>query len=57
MAEAILTYDAGTLLLEGEAPGRLPPQFQWDPRVGKFLAPAVARRAGVNRRAAHRRVE
>ncbi|MHB0936344.1 MAG: hypothetical protein ACYDCO_17710 [Armatimonadota bacterium] len=44
MAEAILTYDAGTLLLEGEVPGRLPPQFLWDPRVEKFRAPAVARR-------------
>lgn len=48
MAEVVLTYDAGTLLLEGEVPRRVPPQFQWDPRVEKFRAPAVARR-GIHR--------
>ena len=44
MAEIILRYDAGTLLLEGDVPARIPPQFTWDPRVERFRAPAVARR-------------
>ncbi len=42
-----LRFDAGTLVLEGELPDTLPPQFEWDPRVEKHRAPAVSRRAVV----------
>ena len=53
MNEALLTYDGGTLLLGGEIPGRVPPAFQWDARVGQFRAPAVARRGIVRFFAKH----
>lgn len=42
-----LRFDAGTLILEGAAPGVVPPQFEYDARVEKYRAPAVARRAAV----------
>ena len=42
-----LRFDAGTLILEGDLPDTLPPQFEWDARVEKHRAPAVARRAVV----------
>lgn len=39
-----LLYDAGTVLLDGPQPTALPPQFEWDARVEKYRAPALARR-------------
>lgn len=39
-----LVYDAGTLTLEGDPLLVMPPQFEWDERVGRFRAPAIARR-------------
>ena len=38
-----LVYDSGSLLLDGPAPKCLPPHFEWDPRVEKHRAPAIAR--------------
>lgn len=40
-----LVYDAGTLLLDGPVPLCLPPEFELDERIGKYRAPAMARRA------------
>ena len=37
-------YDSGTLVMEGNVPACVPPQFEWDPRVERFRAPAIARR-------------
>jgi len=39
-----LRYDAGTIIIEGEIPLCIPPQFEWDARVERFRAPAMARR-------------
>ncbi|HEY3415659.1 MAG TPA: DEAD/DEAH box helicase family protein [Armatimonadota bacterium] len=44
----LLKYDAGTLVLAGQLPLLIPPQFTWDPRVEAFRAPAVMRRAVVD---------
>ena len=42
-----LKFDGGTLVLEGDLPEQLPPQFEWDERVERHRAPAIARRAVV----------
>lgn len=34
-------------MIDGVVPPDLPPQCEWDPRVEKFRAPAVLRRAIV----------
>lgn len=44
-----LVFDSGTLVIHGPVPPDLPPQFEWDERVERFRAPAVARRAAVQR--------
>jgi len=55
-ARAQLRFDAGTIVLD-DLPGECPlPQFVRDPRVEKYRAPAVARRAAVQY-LAHRSVE
>ena len=43
MSETRVRYDAGTLVIEGDALVTVPPQFEWDARVEKFRAPAIAR--------------
>ena len=42
-----LRYDAGTIVIEGETPLCIPPQFEWDARVEKYRAPAFARRRAM----------
>lgn len=42
-----LLFDGGTLVIDSVVPPDLPPQCEWDPRVEKFRAPAVLRRAIV----------
>lgn len=42
-----LVFDGGTLLLEAPANADAPPQFEWDARVEKLRAPAIARRPAV----------
>jgi superfamily II DNA or RNA helicase len=42
-----MAFDSGTLVVEGPVPPDLPPQFEWDSRVERFRAPAVARRPAV----------
>ena len=41
-----LRYDAGTIVIEGEIPLCIPPQFEWDARVERYRAP----RSRVGRR-------
>ena len=38
-----MRYDAGTLVIESDALTTVPPQFEWDARVEKYRAPAMAR--------------
>ena len=43
--ELVLQFDAGTLVLEGaEAEAQVPAAFQWDERVRRWRAPAIAYR-------------
>lgn len=43
--EILLQFDSGTLLLDGAGrDDRLPAEFQWDERVGRWRAPAFAYR-------------
>jgi superfamily II DNA or RNA helicase len=45
MAEMIIQFDAGTLLLDGaDRAASLPRAFKWDDRVGRWRAPALAYR-------------
>lgn len=48
-----LVYDSGTLLLDGDVPPCLPPQFELDARVERYRAPAVARRPVMQHFARH----
>src|SRR5262249_41496826 len=46
--ESILHFDAGTLLLEGaDSTASVPSAFQWDERVRRWRAPAIAYRQVV----------
>ena len=46
--ELILQFDAGTLVLEGaEASAQVPAAFQWDERVRRWRAPAIAYRQAL----------
>jgi len=48
MEEVILQFDAGTLLLEGaDQSAVVPSSFQWDERVRRWRAPAIAYRQVV----------
>lgn len=42
---SVLRFDDGTLVLEGYTADAVPPLFEWDSRVEKYRAPAVARRS------------
>lgn len=44
---ARLSFDAGTILLQGDPNVSIPPQFEWDARIECHRAPAIARRAAV----------
>lgn len=46
--ELLLQFDAGTLVLEGaEAEAQVPSVFQWDERVRRWRAPAIAYRQAL----------
>lgn len=42
MTAATLTFERGTLLLDGLPPDEVPPGFQFDERVGRWRAPGAA---------------